>query len=92
MRSEVADVTGIVKYIGKSVFSAPKRGETLSSQPTHPPPLRRLCQSQKHLWDTFRLQSVPSSLLVSKVADCYHTYKQIAIFGGCCNFLLKVED
>ena len=38
MRSEVADVTGIVKYIGKSVFSAPKRGETLSSQTTAPPP------------------------------------------------------
>ena len=36
MRSEVADVTGIVKYIGKSVFSAPKRGETLP--PPHPPP------------------------------------------------------
>ena len=33
MRSEVADVTGIVKYIGKSVFSAPKRGETLPPPP-----------------------------------------------------------
>ena len=46
MRSEVADVTGIVKYIGNSVFSAPKRRETLSTPP--PPPLRlllqRLCQ------------------------------------------------
>ena len=31
MRSEVADVTGIVIYIGKSVFSAPKRRETLST-------------------------------------------------------------
>ena len=45
MRSEVADVTGIVKYIGNSVFSVPKRRETLS---TPPPPLRlllqRLCQ------------------------------------------------
>ena len=38
MRSEVADVTGIVKYIGNSVFSAPKRRETLSTPPppTHP--------------------------------------------------------
>ena len=36
MRSEVADVTGIVKYIGNSVFSAPKRRETLSTP--HPPP------------------------------------------------------
>ena len=47
MRSEVADVTGIVKYIGNSVFSAPKRRETLSTPPP-PPPLRlllqRLCQ------------------------------------------------
>ena len=47
MRSEVADVTGIVKYIGSSVFSAPKRRETLSTPPP-PPPLRlllqRLCQ------------------------------------------------
>ena len=31
MRSEVADVTGIVIYIGKSVFSVPKRRETLST-------------------------------------------------------------
>ena len=40
MRSEVADVTGIVKYIGNSVFSAPKRRETLSTPPppTPPPP------------------------------------------------------
>ena len=37
MRSEVADVTGIVKYIGNSVFSAPKRRETLST-PSPPPP------------------------------------------------------
>ena len=38
MRSEVADVTGIVKYIGNSVFSASKRRETLSTPPTPPPP------------------------------------------------------
>ena len=38
MRSEVADVTGIVKYIGKSVFSVPKRGETLPPPPTPPTP------------------------------------------------------
>ena len=33
MRSEVDDVTGIVKYIGKSVFLAPKRGETIPPTP-----------------------------------------------------------
>ena len=38
MRSEVADVTGIVKYIGSSVFSAPKRRETLSTPPPPPTP------------------------------------------------------
>ena len=38
MRSEVADVTGIVKYIGNSVFSAPKRRETLSTPPPPPTP------------------------------------------------------
>ena len=38
MRSEVADVTGIVKYIGNSVFSAPKRRETLSTPPRPPTP------------------------------------------------------
>ena len=38
MRSEVADVTGIVKYIGNSVFSAPKRRETLSTPPPPTPP------------------------------------------------------
>ena len=36
MRSEVADVTGIVIYIGKSVFSVPKRRETLSTPHPHP--------------------------------------------------------
>ena len=44
MRSEVADVTGIVKYIGNSVFSAPKRRETLSTPPPPPQPLRLLLQ------------------------------------------------
>ena len=39
MRSEVADVTGIVKYIGNSVFSAPKRRETLSTPPPTTTPL-----------------------------------------------------
>ena len=38
MRSEVADVTGIVIYIGKSVFSVPKRRETLSTPPPPPTP------------------------------------------------------
>ena len=38
MRSEVADVTGIVKYIGNSVFSAPKCRETLSTPPPPPTP------------------------------------------------------
>ena len=41
VRSEVADVTGIVKYIGKSVFAAPKRWETL-----FPPPPILLGSSQ----------------------------------------------